>query len=354
MVVGDRHRRTGFGQLTRGGETGGARPDDQNLGPTAQNREGEQRFTTPDSRVDRAADLAGAEVVDADVARDARPVSPAPQAIRVERGRRERGIGVQCAGEADEVGHTPLHQIGGDLGRADPSGHADRQAERAVAGRDVTQEALLPLAHLDDPLPRLVVAGGDVEEVQVIEAQPADEVEGHVRVEATFDALQGGEPDAERDVGNPFPYGGENEVEEERGVGELVGAVVVERREELVHQVSVARVDRQDVHARRDTPRGGVGERCDQFVDLGRLERTRHFATGDRTRDRRRRHARMPADRTLRGSPAVIQFASHQRALVVHPPDEIGQRRDAGIVVCPELVGATLAVGADLGGFGED
>jgi len=125
--------------------------------------------------------------------------------------------------------------------------------------------------------------------------------------------------DTEHDLGNPRTNRRENEVEEEHRVGELIVAIVVERRKELVHKVSVPRVIRQDVH----------------------------------TRDRGRRHTGIPADLALRGTPAVIQFAPHQSAFGMHPPDEIGQRCDTRVFVGPELMGAPLAVGTDIGRLGE-
>jgi hypothetical protein len=116
-----------------------------------------------------------------------------------------------------------------------------------------------------------------------------------------------------------------------------------------VHDISVRAVDADDVDACRD----GAGRRRavapSQLVALGGGQLTRHLPSGGRARDRRRCDRRQSGDGGLRGAAAVVELHADEDALDVGRVGESPQRRDAGVVVQPELACAALAVGADVG-----
>ena len=128
-------------------------------------------------------------------------------------------------------------------------------------------------------------AGGAVDQVDAMRAEEARKGNGFVDGPAALGPIGGGDADEERQVRRPAARTASttssseaDAVLEAAAVG--VGALIGERREELVNQVAVGGVDLDEVKAGGEGAMRGLGEGVDDGVDSGLIEGLRYCVAG--------------------------------------------------------------------------
>ena len=213
----------------------------------------------------------------------AEAISGVPDQARIVEERAREGDEVRLAGGDDRLGLLGGSDEARDA-RGQPGRAADARRERdVVAGRRGDLRG-------DD------VAGGDTRVATAQVAQGGRERDGILDGAAAVGVVGGGDAGADsRAIADGREHGVREAQREPVAVRErapvLVGAVVRERRGQLVTEVAVREVELEDVEADAHGALGGLDKRGDERGELRRVERVRR-GPGLRERERRRRDGR--------------------------------------------------------------
>ena len=185
------------------------------------------------------------------------------------------GIAEHFASEEDEIGLA----LGNDcIGLKRVGDHANGSSGNGGFGADARGKGSLKTGTDGDLCVRNQAARGDVDEVDAVSTQETGERDGLVGRPAVVNPVGGRDADKKREVGWPGSADGVDDLQEEAGAvleaaAVSIGALIGERREELMQQIAVGSVDLNEVEA------GGKGAFCrlregrDDGVDTGLVER---------------------------------------------------------------------------------
>jgi len=214
-------------------------------------------------------------------------------------------------------------------------------------------------------------ARGDVDEVDAAGAKQAGEGDGFVGRPAAIDPVGCGDSDEEREVSRPSAANCIDDLEQEVGavfkaaaVG--VGALVGERREELVEQIAVRGVDLDDVESCGVGALRGLGKGLNDGVDARLIEGLRGGVVGCEWNGaggnwlpatvRGWNHMFSPCGGRGHGGLAsgMGELNAGAYALAVDEVDDAPEARDVAVLVDAEVVGCNAAFGDDGGSFKDD
>ena len=170
---------------------------------------------------------------------------------------RPDGIGEQRSPEDDEVGLI----VGDDrFGQIRAVDQADGASQQAGVGFDGGGEGHLVAGMDGDLLPRVIAAGGAIDQIDVAAFRPAMRQRRMAVVErpAAVHPIGTGDAQEERQIGGPGGARGGHRFEQQadaifEAAAVIVVAGIAERRKKLVEQVAVGAVDLEDAEA------GGAG-----------------------------------------------------------------------------------------------
>ena len=304
----------------------------------------------PDRRVvDALHPLAGGRVPPAEVRGHATADVVLPAFARLVRPLR---IGEELAGETDGVAVAVLEELLRDVRGGDP---ADQEHRLRRHSADLARVVLLPApleVHrgMDEGV---MDAGGDAHVVEVDQPlEVADDLLHLVDLEVPRPEGGGVDPVPHERLPANRAADGVHRLDRKReprfmGAAPPVGALVVERRQELPGEVAVAQVKLDAVEARCHRAAGGRGVGVDELEDLllgHRLRRRparelseRHLARGERVPARVERRARVLLGERQPAHPGVPELNGELRPLRV---DRLGNPRERlDVVVGVELRG---------------
>ena len=167
----------------------------------------------------------------------------------------------------------------------DSTGDADRTTELPVFRRGFGENAFSPFPGLHDPLAGFIATGGDVDEVDQIEAGAGDDPEGGRRVQALFGALERRDPYADRGRAGRVADRHQDLVEEADRIPVFITPLVGPRHHELVDQIAVRRMEAENIYTSPNRSHRGAGEILDEVLDATRVELSGNVAAGDLTRN---------------------------------------------------------------------
>ena len=250
--------------------------------------------------------------------------------------------------------------------------HADRGDRHLGVLAQVRGQRRLVAGADGDPRPlgqHGVAAGGDVDHVHAVLAEPGDDLGRLAEVEAALDPLGRRDAHQQRHADGDSAAHRVHDAQQEAGTaGELaavgVGALVAQRREELVQQVAVGGVDLDQVEARLDGAHGGGGEGRDDLVDPRFVQGggLRELVVGDRGGG----HGLPAAVGACEGgagvrraplglggglAPGVGELDPGRRAEGVDQVDDRAQRLALGVVPQAEVLRGDAPLGDHAGGL---
>ena len=187
------------------------------------------------------------------------------------------GITEHLASEEDEIGPA----LGDDcVGLMRVGDHANCGSGNGSFGADARGKGSLETGTDGDSCVRSQAARGDVDEVDAVSAKMASESDGLIGGPAAFNPVGGRDADKEGEVGRPCGSDGIDDLQEEacaafEAAAVSIGALIGERREELMQQIAVSGMDLNEVEASGEGPLCRLREGRDHGVDAGLVKRLR-------------------------------------------------------------------------------
>ncbi len=282
--------------------------------------------------------------------------------------KRPIGIAQEFAGEQYEIGLASADDFVGLVRiryHSDCSRQDFRFALDAFGERNLVAGADLHFCVRDHG------AGRTIDQVDLPWFEFAGERDGIVQRPAAFFPICRGDADEQRESIGPDAANGLGQFEDEansilKRSAVLIGAVVGERREKFVREISVGAVKLERFESGGEGAACGLGESVDDGIDSGERESfwnwigcaERDRAGGDRLQsagfDRNRRAVILPRHVAACFSSGVGDLDAGNRAMFFDECGNALQHRDVFVFIDAVIAGADASARFDGGGFHDD